>query len=197
MGWGTLHPACRVPPQESTATQNLRNDPAGREDPAPVTHLTSQEKEAKAARDCSAAATGRGCWLPTAAGGARTAHREWKPERSASRPPVCRPVPVAPEHVNCPRTPGGIPGPRLQHGVGAGQQTAAECGQLAKDLRRDGTGLRSRHSYSWRRGVGRGARAYLPFQQKACEVLVAVQALWEVHLHGGERPANSIWKAGR
>lgn len=36
---------------------------------------------------------------------------------------------------------------------------------------------------------------HLPFQQKPGEVLVAVEALREIHLDRGERPADAIWRA--
>lgn len=37
---------------------------------------------------------------------------------------------------------------------------------------------------------------YLSLQQELGKVLVAVNALWKIHLDGGERPAHAIWRAG-
>lgn len=49
-------------------------------------------------------------------------------------------------------------------------------------------------SHPWCQGSHWGA--YLPVQQNPSEVLVAVNALWKIHLDSGERPADAIWGTG-
>lgn len=45
------------------------------------------------------------------------------------------------------------------------------------------------------RGRGSHWATYLSFQQNPGKVLVTVNALWKIHLHRRERPADTIWRA--